>query len=533
MIGPEQETDSPSQDNPGAPNSRDSLTSIVSGLSWSTGAQIANVLLFLGLTPFLLTRLGAGRYGLFALVNSFVGLVSNIDGGLGTSASRYFSVHVGSSDREASSRLLFTVSCLMTVVVGVVVLALSLVAPVITPHLHAPRSLAASALLLVRAFMILLLVASLRGVAQSLIGAHRRWAFLTITGLVSQTSYVAAAALLVAGGYGLVGLIWATALREGLLLVFTVLGVRKMVGIGSMRLMKWSELKEFLFYSFRVQVAAIAALVNFELDAVIVGAFLPVRYVAYYVVGANFALQLRSLPLNAMGPIAVNLSRTFGRGGYRASLDEFIVFQRLWVRTSAAFALLGASSAYFALGRWLGPADRLAGVVAAVLLIGHSVNMLTGVLSSFTNSVSRPDLEARYGIVGMIVNVGLTVPLTLVLGVLGVAAGTAIGEIVGSIYFLRIAHRRLDPDIRSFFADIPLTWVLASVALTLLLEIPAYSIAPRGILGLLVCAVPAALGLVLYCTGIGIFRDSGAMIRELRMGSAARVAFMHSRERAE
>jgi len=40
--------------------------------------------------------------------------------------------------------------------------------------------------------------------------------------------------------------------------------------------------------------------------------------------------------------------------------------------------------------------------------------------------------------------------------------------------------------------------VLLGVVTTVCLELPAYNVAPRGAVGLLVCAVPAVIGLGVY-----------------------------------
>jgi len=477
---------------------RGGLGPILSGFSWNSLSQLSGLLISLALTPFLLRRLGLDRYGLYALLSSFLGLLSNFDGGLGPSATRYFAVHAGAEDRGAASRLLTTVSLLLVAGIGTLGAIVVLIAPAVTPHLHASRALDQTATLLLRAFMPLLLVSMLRELVQSLLGAHHRWRYLNGVNLSGQLAYAGLAAGLVASGSGLMGLLWATVGREAVLTVASLLAARRMISLRSCRLMAWGEAREFLRYASRVQVSAIASLVNLEFDAVIVGIFLPVRFVALYSVGANFATQLRAIPMNALAPIQVSLSRTYGRDGLGATVEEFTRLQRFWVRAVVAFPVVGAVTAWFAISRWLGAKVALAGAVAALLLLGHAVNMLTGAMSSLANSVNRPDLERNYGIVGMTVNVALTLPLVAAFGVLGVAAGTAVGQIVGSCYLLRIARRGIRADLRSFFAEVPWAALPGAALVALALEVPAYLLAPGGPAGLVVCAVPGLLGLLTY-----------------------------------
>ncbi len=474
------------------------LAKILSGLSWNTAGQIATVALNLVLTPFLLLHLGVSRYGLYALLSSFRGLLSNLDGGLGPTASRYFSVFAGSRDRRATSSLLMTISVMIALVVGTVAGLVAIFAPDITVVVHASVALHREAIVLLRAFMPLLLASALRGVFQRIISAQHRWAYLNISGTIATVVYVVLAVVLVSQGHGLIGLFWANVGQEVVLVFASVAGSRHFLRLRECRFLPWGEVRDILHYSSRVQVAALASSFNFEIDSVLVGLIFPVRYVAFYSIGANFSSQLVSLPLNAVTPIAVTLSRTYGRSGLKTTLREFVDLQRVWVRAIAPYSLIGAASVYFAILRWLGPQERLAGVVASILLVGQTMTLLSQVMGEFSKSVRRPDLESRYLGVGMLINVAFTIPLAFTIGMLGVPAGTALGQIASNLYFLHIARREIDRDLRSFFADVPKLAVILAVVTTSCLELPAYKAAPHGPVGLLVCAIPAVIGLGVY-----------------------------------
>ena len=311
------------------------LAKILSGLSWNTGGQVATVVLNLVLTPFLLLHLGVSRYGLYALLSSLRGLLSNLDGGLGPTASRYFAVLAGSRDRKATSSLLMSVSLMIALVVGTLAALVAILAPHITVFLHASAALHREAVVLLRAFMPLLFVAALRGLFQRILGAKHRWAYLNIAGTVSTLAYVLLALLFVGQGHGLIGLFWANAGQEAVLLLASVVGCRRFLRLRECRFLPWSEIRDIVRYASRVQVAAVASSFNFEIDSLLVGLIFPVRYVAFYNIGANFSNQLVSLPMNAVSPIAVTLSRTYGRGGLTATLVEFVDIQRAWVRSLA------------------------------------------------------------------------------------------------------------------------------------------------------------------------------------------------------
>ena len=102
---------------------------LLAGLGWNTVGQFLVVGISLGLTPFLLHRLGATEYGIFVLVNSLKALLSNLDGGLGPTGYRYFPVYVGRGDVAVTTSFLFTILTLVMIIVGAETAIVILLAP--------------------------------------------------------------------------------------------------------------------------------------------------------------------------------------------------------------------------------------------------------------------------------------------------------------------------------------------------------------------------------------------------------------------
>jgi O-antigen/teichoic acid export membrane protein len=474
------------------------VRTILSGLGWNTGAQVAVTGLNVVTTPLLLSRLGVDAYGVFALVSSFRGLLSNLDGGLGPCATRYLAVYAGAGDRRAMTSLIATTSLMALVVVAPIVGLVALVAPDIVVVLHAAPELRREAIVLIRLFMVLLLVSTIRGIAMRAISAEHRWSYLSIWSTVATAVYLGLGVGLVFAGAGLVGLFWASVAGEVVMVAITLLGLRGVLEARHLRLMARPQVREIVAYASRVQVAEIASSLGNEFNAIVVGLMFPVRFVTYYSVGTNFATQLNGLPANALGPIAITLSRTFGRRGLHRTVEVFTSIQRLWVRATCAWPLIGAVAAYFGIVAWLGPKERLAAIVAAVVLTGQAPWLLAMVMDGFLKSANHPGLESKYLGLATAIDMALAAPLAFGLGMLGVPIGVAAGYIVASFYLLHLARRDVDPGLRSFFADVPAGAVLSGVLVTFLLEVPAAHLAPRGALGLIVCGLPALAGLGTY-----------------------------------
>jgi O-antigen/teichoic acid export membrane protein len=476
----------------------DLIKRLTSGLGWNAAGQAAMVGINIGLTPFLLFHLGSSRYGLFALISSIRGLLSNLDGGLGPTGYRYFAVYAGAGNRRDTSSFFATILALTVVVVGTVATVVGLFAYDITGLFQVSSALHESATALLQGFMPILLVAALRLPIQRILLAENRWALYNLSQVVAMAVYGGSAVGLLLAGKGLTGMLYATAAQEAVLLAFALAGARRYIDLRHLRLMPRGEVRAIIGFAARVQMAAVASSFNYEVDAILVGVLFPVRFVAFYSIGSNFALQLSTLAVNGIDPVAVSIGRAFGQHGRAAADRMFETLQRVWVRALAPFALFGAAGAYYGIDKWLGRSGHLAGEVAAILLAGQATLLLVGVLDALGKAVNMPGLESRYLALGMVFNIAVTIPLALWIGVLGVPIGTAIGQTVSAGYFIWLARRHLGVHLRSPLAEVPYLAVALAVVATTVLEAGAHAVAPGGAGGLLFCALPVIGGYGLY-----------------------------------
>ena len=116
---------------------------------------------------------------------------------------------------------------------------------------------------------------------------------------------------------GLQCLIWATYAQEAILLITAAWACRRYISLKRLRWLPISEVRQILRFGSRVQIAAIASSFNYEVDALLVGFLFPVRYVAYYSIGANFSQQVTNMPINGLNPIVQDIGRSYGRSGKR------------------------------------------------------------------------------------------------------------------------------------------------------------------------------------------------------------------------
>lgn len=492
---------------------------MIHGASWNVAAQLAPVVINLVLTPYLIHGLGIDRYGLYALAATITIFLTSFDGGIATTAQRFFSIYAGRDDRVTSTRLLCTLAAIVVVAGGALSAADWVLSPVIAALFRMPTQYRPEAVFLLRTFGVLVTISLLHGLFVSLLQARQRYSWTSKATIASYLAWAAGLYITVQAHDGLRGVALSLIGEQVLATIVILPAALRYLSARATGFLPRSEVRHFFGYASKVQVMGIAAMANSQLDALVIGAILPVRNVGLYNAGANVSTQLRYVATSVLPPASTRLASTFGRSGQPDTQNEMARLQRLWVIATSGWCSAGIGAAYFGVVAWLGPQFRISALVCMILLAGHTVNLLTGVMTVYVGAVGRPGLETRYGIFAVIVNLGLTVPLAFV-GVLGVVAATAVGSVVSSLYLLRVVHRRLSPDIPSYLSDVPVFRCLLCLAVTVGLEFAVAPVAPLGPLGLVVCAVPALCGLACYSVSFLGVRQSVKIVRSVLGGKS-------------
>ncbi|MCQ9132188.1 lipopolysaccharide biosynthesis protein [Streptomyces hilarionis] len=413
-----------------------------SGMGYSGLAQAAPLVANLCLTPYLIHRLGLDRFGVWSLILVFLATLTVLDGGIGASLARFHAYHGAHGDRESTGRLV-TGSLAAFLVLGLIVTGLSLLlAPVVTSAVDVPGRLEGEAEQLLVLLGPLLTLALASNSAIALLQAHARFRSLAAVSVGASVAYAVSVVVLVREGGDLPML---ALLTLGRYLLVTVAGL--CVGAGFLRFRRpllppRAERRDFGAYAVRMQLSGFTVFLNGEIDALVIAAMLPVRYVGIYAAGYQAATGLRSLPLYGFPPILTRMTQVFAHGGPAATAREFHVLEARWLPAVLTYGVVTTASVGLAVQVWLGRDLALSGAVAAVLLAGYSVQVaLTGIRTCFVRAIGLPGHETRYSWFSTGVNLALTVPLTLLFGVMGVVLATAVGITAGSVYFVVLCRR--------------------------------------------------------------------------------------------
>ncbi len=490
VPGPPAGTTEPDQKLPG-------LRGIARGFSLGTAGQLIGVGGNLVLTPFIIHGLGVQRYGIFVLVVTISGMLTSFDGGVLGAAQRYFAIYAGTDDRMSTTALL-TTFCVLLTVLGIVISTIAwFLSPVIVGFLNMSAIWRPQAIFLFRTLGILVTTLFVHTLFQYVLNARQRYAWSSISGLLTYALYVVGFVIVIETGRGLRGVAFIFIGQQVLASVLIIPVAVRYLDRRGISFVPWSKLRSILSFSGKLQIGAITGLVITEVDSLVIGGGLSVHALGIYSPGANFANQLSSVAFNGLGPSSVHLGNVYGREGEEGTFREFVRLQRMWVVAVTGWTLVAMASAYFGILAWLGPRFSLAGWVCIILIAGAAVPLVTGLISIYAQALGKAGALARYGIVSMVVNVALTVPMVL-LGTLGVVAATAVGQLVAGVYMLHDVRRTVRSDLPNPLRYVPLLRGVVAAALTFGLEVVIRPYLPRGAVGLLGAGVPAVVGLGLF-----------------------------------
>ncbi len=460
-------------------------------------AQVMPLFATFATTPFLLRTLGLDVFGVWSLLGALLGTLTILDGGVGASLSRFYTLHGGRGNKADVGRLV-SGSLLLFVALGALITAVGYVsAPFLVRALTIPRGVRDDAVAALRCVGPLVTLALISDSAVSLLQATSRFRALAGVTFTSCAVYVLGVVLFVGSSRSLLMLVAVTALRYTVLLVGGFAAAAREFALQRPFVPGVAVRQEFRRYALRMQLSGVTFVVNGETDALVIGAVLPVRYVGLYMVGYQAATALRSLPLYAFPPILTQMTSVFARRGVAGAAGEFHRLQARWLPMVLGYGAVATSAVGFGVEAWLGPGYGTSSVVAILLTAGYMVQVATtGMRTCFVRSVGRPGLETRYSLGAMALNLVLTIPFAVLFGAVGVVAATTAGLVVGSLYFVRLCGRVA--DLHDQFVS-P-RWVLAvglAVTVTIAGELLVRRTGMHGMLALLVSGGPALVGLTI------------------------------------
>jgi len=235
----------------------------------------------------------------------------------------------------------------------------------------------------------------------------------------------------------------------------------------------------------------VGTLLAFRADALVIGAHLGAEQVTFFDVGNKFFEPMTAL-LIAVGAVVMPTATRLRASGDEAGLRSMFL---KWSKISASIVLLVGTYLLVLgprfLGWWIGP-DFVgpSGDVLQVLMLSFLAWLpVRGVALPVLMGVGRPARPALAFVAMGLVNLALSLVLVGPFGILGVAIGTALPNLVFAGVLLALACRELGVRPGEYLAHAALRPALGALAPLGILILLETRFQPEGIAALLLCGL--------------------------------------------
>lgn len=377
------------------------------------------------LTPFVIRSLGDHTYGLWLLVAAFVGYYGLFDLGLGSAVTRYLAKAVGAEDDEEANRV-FNTAILLFMALGLAVLAATTVLAALVPRFASHQEDAA-------VFAKLVLILGVNSafdfpvrVFDGVLFAKLRHDLNVILNLVVLVIRSGLTVLVLLAGHKAVALAlvtFLTGLVGAALRVYW--GKKSFPAIRfAPRRFDWGTGKSLFSYSLYTLMVNVGDMVRYQLDNLVVGAFVGLAAVTHYSIGSSLAQYFTALMFAAVGMFNPVFSRLHGANDEEGIRKTFLFATRIST-CGACFVGLGLIAWGRAfIERWMGT-EYLDAYPVLVLLVTARILAAAQLPSvGLLFGVAKHKFFAISNAVEALLNLVLSLVLVRYYGILGVALGT-------------------------------------------------------------------------------------------------------------
>jgi O-antigen/teichoic acid export membrane protein len=412
----------------------DAATNLIAGTVTKYLVLVLNIGVGVVLMPFTVRHLGQTDYGLWMLVASLTTYFQLLDLGYGNGVVRHLVEADRRGDAADVNRIASTFVCVYAAIAVVACAVIAIMVGFVVPrfpHLSPPQVRVAQWLLAILGTRVAI------GFPLTVFGAvtNARQGFV-LNNVVASATVVANAlctyAVLQSGG-GLVTLVASTtAINIAGYAGYAWTAYRVMPELhirpSAFSASRWRDVTSFSLYLFVIN---IAGQISFNIDNVVIGAFLGPGSVAVYTIALRLAEYQRRL-CDQFSGMLFPVAMAFGADGDRDALKRTLVEGNRIAMTlvaGASVCLIGFSGPLIV--DWMGPAFASSVAPFDILAIAGVIVVSQAASSNVLIAVGRHRIVTGIWIAEAAVNLLVSVVLVRRIGLVGVAIGTLVPLVVG------------------------------------------------------------------------------------------------------
>ncbi|HJU44106.1 MAG TPA: oligosaccharide flippase family protein [Vicinamibacterales bacterium] len=400
------------------------------------------------LTPLLIRSLGQEGYGTWTVITAFTGYISLLALGVPMASVRYLAQDVAARDTDQINRTVAT--CVgLYLILGVAALVVGTAMTVmfasfydLAPSLQ-PQALAAFGV------MVIYVSAGFIGLLpEGIMFAHHDFVVRNVIRMAGVLLRLGLTVLAMTLGASLIAL-------ASIQLVFLAFdfGVswlvvrRRYPGVRmNLRDFDRSMMRRIFSFSMYVLVLNAAARLIFETDALVIGAFMGVAAVPFYVVANSLVVYLMDFIVAIAAVVSPMATKLNTQGDHERLRAMFLKWSKVALSITMMAGLFLAVFGPGFIGWWIDPSfEEPSGQVLQILVISSLVFLpIRGVALPILMGIGKPKAPTIAFAVAGVLNLALSIILVRPYGLAGVAIGTAVPNVLFSLFVLAVACRELD-----------------------------------------------------------------------------------------
>jgi O-antigen/teichoic acid export membrane protein len=456
------------------------------------------------LTPYIIHRIGAQAFGIWAVLYAMANLTSLADFGLVGTLSKHVAEYWAKRDLVRLNKLINTGLVLFGTIALLASVTLALLQkPIFALVFRQAHTIGPE---LIYAYYLLIPVVAFNILSFPLSSIATGLQRMDVTSLLSSANIGSAAILsfmFLHAGYGLTGLMAAT--LAGSMIAFTanLLLVPRLLPMLTIDLRNFSigEMRTLLAFSSQLYVVQMAVAISNNVEKFLLSRMCGALYAGWYEVASDFSVKVRSVPGLLLTPLLSAASDLHAHG------DEARL-AKLYQRAHKYLAMIGIPIVVWTFAvapafvfLWLGPAFNSVILPIRVLVPAQFLNLATGpgTLILLGKGYARP--ATLTSSVGLVVNLVASGLLIWRYGFAGAFIGTTIAMTFSSVWGFVLFHRYTKYPFWKTIREAYLKPILCSILLAISISL----LSPPGAKWLSLISRSAIFG-VLYLVGLVLSR---------------------------
>lgn len=385
--------------------------------------------------PFVIHSLGDNMYGLWIFVGTFIGYYGLLDLGLNSAVERYMSKAIGNREDDQVNAILNT-SLVIFAIIGVIALCVSFLIAFVVPLLmrNINNEVMFRKVVVILGFNFALSFPF--RVFSAVLSSNVRHDLLTIveiSKLVIRTLFVI---IFLKLGYSVVALALITLLVNltGYLAIFLIaIKCFPYIKISVKNFNKHKVLQLFS-YSVYTFIGKIADQMRFNIDNIVIGAFMGLSYVTLYSIAARLIIYFRQLMIAAVGMLTPVFSQYEAKGDYAAIREKFMFVSKISGYLSFLIGGLLIIFGKLFIQRWMGEKYLDTYLILLVLVIPTVISLTQSPSIQLLYGISKHKFFTFANAIEGSSNLIISIILVKKMGLIGVALGTAIPMLVLKVF---------------------------------------------------------------------------------------------------